>query len=354
MNKPIKIVADRDIPYLEGVLEPYARVEYLPGERIATGDVRDAEGLIVRTRTQCGEALLAGSAIRMIVTATIGYDHIDMDYCRAHGIEVSTAAGCNARAVLQWVGGVLRHLCLSGRIGEPGRVTLGVVGVGNVGSLVARYARLWGFQVLCCDPPRERELAAGNDRGLYVPQSFVALDELARDADVVTFHVPFTRQGADATLHMAGEAFFGMLRPGAVVVNSSRGEVVDTGALKRALTAARCDCVIDTWEHEPHIDREVLSAALLATTHIAGYSVQGKANGTAMSVRALAGRFGWPLAQWYPPQAGAQRPCDISWAQMCARLPEYLDLPALTAALKADPDGFEAMRNGYRYREEFF
>ncbi len=348
----VKIVADKDIPYLEGVLEPYAGVVYVPGAGIGPEEAAEADALVVRTRTRCDAALLEGSRVGMIATATIGYDHIDMEYCRAHGIGVATAAGCNARGVLQWFGAAMRTLRLSGRIGQPGEVAVGVVGVGNVGSLVARYASLWGFRTLCCDPFRA---AVAADDGMYRPAEFFSLEQVARQADVVTFHVPLSCAGPHPTAGMAGTEFFGMLRPGAVVLNSSRGEIADSAALLGAVASGRCGCVIDTWAGEPRIDPALLRVSLLATPHIAGYTLQGKAMGTAMSVRALARHFGWPLTDWYPPQAGdPSRAVDISWDEMCRRMPQHFDIEAQSAALKANPAAFESMRNQYAYRREFF
>ena len=150
----MKIVADSAIPFFQGVLEPWAEVRYLPGSRIAAEDVRDADALVIRTRTRCDERLLAGSRVRLIATATIGFDHIDTAWCAAHGIRVATAAGCNARGVLQWAGAVLAHLART-QGWKPAQRTLGIVGVGHVGSLIREYACLWGFRVVCCDPPRE-------------------------------------------------------------------------------------------------------------------------------------------------------------------------------------------------------
>ena len=186
----MKIVADNAIPFLKGVLEPYARVEYLPGKTIATADVRDADALIVRTRTRCDAALLEGSSVKLIATATIGFDHIDTAWCAAHGIRVATAAGCNARGVLQWAGAVLAHLART-QGWKPAQRTLGIVGVGHVGSLIREYACLWGFRVVCCDPPREEREHCG----------FLPLEEVARQADILTFHTPLDA----STRHMAGE-----------------------------------------------------------------------------------------------------------------------------------------------------
>ena len=329
------IVVDEAIPFLEGVLEPWADVRYLPGARIEVDDVRDAEALIVRTRTRCDARLLAGSRVRLIATATIGFDHIDTEWCAANGIRVATAAGCNARGVLQWVAAVL--VSLSQMQGwQPCQKTLGIVGVGHVGSLVKDYAESWGFRVLCCDPPREEREHAG----------FLPLEEVARQSDMLTFHVPLDA----STRHMADAALFRILKPGATVINSSRGEVVD-GA---ALLAAGFDCALDVWEHEPHPDPALLARALLATPHIAGYSEQGKAAASALSVRAVARAFGFPLEGWYPPAAAPSCPRPVAWPELCGSVVQAFDIAAQTRALKARPKDFERMRDHYAYRREYF
>lgn len=343
----MKIVVDDKIPYLQGVLEPYAEVIYRPGRAITAADVADADVLLVRTRTRCDGALLAGSRVRLVATATIGTDHIDQEWCARHGVEVVSAPGCNAAGVLQWVAAVLAETVGSAE-GNPATVTVGVVGVGHVGSLVARYARLWGFRVLCSDPPREAAEGLGEADG-YVP-----LERLAAESDVVTFHVPFTRQGQYPTCGLGGESFFRTLKRGALVLNASRGGVVDEAAWLAAIESGRCRAGVDTWDHEPAIDSRLLAAAQFATPHIAGYSLQGKANATAAVVRAVAQRFGLPLTAWYPSQV---RPLDrqmIGWREMCGRMRDYFDICSQTEALKAAPERFEQFRETYAFREEFF
>jgi len=331
----MKIIADEAIPFIRGVFEPYAEVRYLTGRAIAPRDVRDADALIVRTRTRCDAALLEGSRVRFIATATIGFDHIDLDCCRRRGIGVATAAGCNARGVLQWVAAVLHHL--SQRDGwQPHERTLGVVGAGHVGELVRSYAAAWGFRVLVCDPPRAaREGAEG----------FAPLEELARRSDLISFHTPL-----DATTRrMAGEAFLRQLKPGAVLLNSSRGEVVDG----EALLSSGHPFVLDVWEREPDIDRRLLSRAILATPHVAGYTAQGKANAAAMAVAAVARRFSLPLEGWFPAVAPSQ-PRPIGWDELGATIGAHYDIAAESEALKSRPERFEELRNGYAYRQEYF
>lgn len=331
----MKIVADNAIPFLKGVLEPFAEVSYLPGRAISPDDVREADALITRTRTRCDERLLAGSRVKMIATATIGFDHIDRAWCSRHGIEVATAAGCNARGVLQWVAAVLVHLART-QGWEPRERTLGIIGVGHVGSLVKSYAEAWGFRVLCCDPPREEHEHCG----------FLPLDAVAREADLMTFHTPLD----DSTRHMACERLFRMMKPGAVVINSSRGEVVNGEALLRS----GLKWVLDVWEHEPDLDPDLLAGALLATPHIAGYSRQGKANATALAVAALSRHFGLPLEGWYPPETTPCIPRPISWQELCRTIPRAYDIEAESRRLKQDRARFEALRDAYDYRSEYF
>ncbi len=322
------VVVDNAIPYIREVFKPWAEVRYR--DVIVREDIVDADAVMVRTRTRCDEVLLGGTRVKMVASATVGTDHIDTDYCRRAGIKVANAPGSNARGVLQWVAAVLAQASADGKL-------LGVVGVGHVGSLVAEYARKWGFEVLCCDPPR-------------AVQGFVSLDEIAVRADIITFHTPLTFEGPDATYHLADDNFFSKVKPGAMILNSSRGEVVDT----RALMNSGCDFCIDTWEHEPDIDREMLHRAFLATPHIAGYSIQGKANATAAAVRAIAKEFEMPLEGWYPAEMHPTVPQPIKWEELCATIYDYFDIAAETHTLKSAPEKFEQLRNNYRFREEYF
>ena len=241
---------------------------------------------------------------------------------------------CNARGVLQWVAAVLAHLSRT-QGWQPAARTLGIVGVGHVGSLVKAYAEAWGFRVLCCDPPREERERCG----------FLPLEEVAREADILTFHTPLD----DTTRRMADEALLRRLKPKAVVINSSRGEVVDGDALLRSGRPY----ILDVWEHEPDIDRRLLAGAILATPHIAGYSAQGKANATAMAVGAVARRFALPLEGWYPAVAPSH-PRPIGWDELAATIGARYDIAAESDTLKRHPERFEALRNGYSYREEYF
>lgn len=331
----LKFLIDSAIPYISGVLEPYGEVKYLPGTEFSAEDVKEADALIIRTRTRCNASLLEGSRVRLIATATIGYDHIDLEWCKAQGIKVVTAAGCNAAGVLQWVSAVLAIAAESGGW-RPEEKTLGIVGVGNVGSLVERYAREWGFRVLCCDPPR-KERESGD---------FIPLEELLQQSDIVTLHTPL-----DATTrHLINSDTLSLLRSDALLINASRGEVADTATL----LAAPQRLFVDVWENEPNICRELLQKAVVTTPHIAGYSAQGKANASAMVVRALAEEFSLPLGEWYPENVSRVERKPISWERMCATIKNHCDLVAESNDLRQNPNDFEYLRNNYAYREEYF
>lgn len=331
----MKVLVDKAIPFLQGVLEPFCEVEYLEGNHFTRSAVQSADALIIRTRTRCDRALLEGSRVQFIATATIGFDHIDLDYCRSHNITVSTSAGCNARGVLQWVAAAL--VMLAKREGfAPQERTLGVVGVGNVGKLVKAYAEHWGFRTICSDPPREEQEHLG----------FVSLEEVLQQADIVTMHTPLN----NTTRHLVNSENVKLLRSGAVLMNASRGECVATEATMRDdLTY-----ITDVWENEPNIDSCYLAKSLIATSHIAGYSAQGKANASAMAVQALARHFDLPLQEWRPLEVKAVTPKFISWQELCSTISRYCDLAVESAALQSDPEAFEQLRNNYNYREEYF
>ena len=331
----MKVIIDSAIPFIHGVLEPWAEVVYCSGAAINREVVRDANALIVRTRTRCNHELLDGSNVRFIATATIGRDHIDENYCREAGIEVASAAGCNARGVLQWVATALKHI-VSNDGKQPEDYTLGVVGVGNVGSLVVEYARHWGFKVLMCDPPRlERE---GGD--------FRPIEDIVRNADIITLHTPLDA----STHHLINERTIAMMRPNATIINASRGGVVDNLAV--ANSSHRY--AFDVWEDEPLLNASALSRAALATPHIAGYSEQGKANATAMSVNALSRFFNLPLTDWRPAEVTPTTPRLISWEEMCSTIDDYCPILEETRILKSSPELFESLRNNYNYRQEYF
>lgn len=332
---PPRIVIDRAIPFLEEALTPYAEVIACTGSAITAAEVRSADALVVRTRTRCDERLLAGSSVRLIITATIGSDHIDRSWCEAHGIRVVTAAGCNARGVLQWVAAVLA-LAARKEAFSPAERTLGVVGVGHVGSLVKAYAEAWGFRVLCCDPPREEREKLG----------FLPLEAVAEEADLLSFHTPLDT----TTFHLCDHRLIARMKPSAWILNAARGPVVD----QEALLAADHPFALDVWEGEPQLHPELLRRAEVATPHVAGYTAQGKANASAIAVAVLAEHFGWPIADWYPVEVTKPAPRPIAWEELLTTIDQYCDPAAESLTLKRHPEQFEALRDNYRYRLEYF
>lgn len=323
----MKVVVDHKIPYIKEAIERIAdEVIYLPGTEFSKEAVKNADALIVRTRTRCNRELLEGSRVKFIATATIGYDHIDVEYCREAGIAWTNCPGCNAGSVEQYVHSVL--LLLQRKKGlDLENATLGIVGVGHVGSRVAQMAEKLGMRVLLNDPPRA-------DRG---EQGFVDLQTIAAECDVITFHTPLNRDGNYRTFHLADEDFLFGLKRCPYVINSSRGEVVDTASLLAALSAGKVrDAVIDTWEYEPFISHELVEVAFLATPHIAGYSADGKANATRMSLEALCRFFG----------------VEVDFIIVPAEGPKDYDPTRDSEWLKASPEKFEWFRGNYPVRRE--
>lgn len=331
----MRVVIDNAIPYIKGIIEPYCEVIYLPANEITADIAHNADALIIRTRTKCDERLLNGSSVKFIATATIGTDHIDLDYCTEHTIEVCSAPGCNARGVLQWIAAALHHIATTDSR-PPQSYTLGVVGVGNVGSLVSKYARHWGFNVMECDPPRQ-----AREGGEYYN-----IEEIATKCDIITLHTPLN----NTTYHLVNSKLISTMQPDAIIINASRGKVVDNSAV----ATSKHRYYFDVWEGEPNIEQQVLQGAELATPHIAGYSVQGKANATAMVVNAFARHFDLPLKDWYPEGIKRTTPRPISWNELCATISEHYDIKKESLSLKNSPQDFESLRNSYNYREEYF
>ena len=348
----MKIIIDDKIPYIKGALEPYAEVVYLPGKSTTPEMVKNADAIITRTRTKCNAELLEGSTVKMIATATIGYDHIDTAYCYKAGIEWTNAPGCNSWSVAQYIMAALHSLAESKNI-ELKRLTIGVIGAGNVGSKVARFCKIIGMKVLVNDPPRQRK--EGND-------GFCSLETIQQQADVITFHTPLTFDGMDKTFHLANQNFLNNCKKGIIFINSSRGEVMETLAINKAIDSGKIStAIIDCWENEPNIDLELLGKAFLATPHIAGYSKDGKANGTSMSIQAISKKFGLGIDNWQcknvelPPitsilingEGKTEQQILAEAILFTYRITEDSD------RLKNTPETFENQRGDYPVRREF-
>ena len=339
----MNIIVESNIPFIRGLLDNMASVRYLSPEEITPESMRDTDALITRTRTRCDEALLGGSRCSFIATATIGTDHIALDYCHSRGITVANAPGCNAPAVAQYVlASILTWLNDGTGIPERKWPTLAVVGVGHVGTIVARWAEGLGMRVLRVDPLRA--LAEGSDR-------FATLADAAREADIITFHTPPTRCGDFPTWHMADIAFFNALCRRPLIINSARGGVVDNAALVEALDRGIVDdAVIDCWEGEPAISSDLLQRTFIATPHIAGYSREGKIRATVMALRALTSHFNLPDVT---PSEGLDPALFAipDHPTVEAILASY-DPMADTVSLRGNPTAFESLRNHYNYRPE--
>lgn len=324
----MKIVVENRIPYIQGALEQEAHVVYLPAADITADAVRDADALLVRTRTRCDAALLQGSRVRFIGSATIGTDHIDLEWCRDHGITVCNAPGCNAPAVAQWVFAAIGHWMRHSGIATTHGLTLGIIGVGHVGSIVARWAQQLGFNVLLNDPPR----------GIGVP-----LDELLSRSDIVTVHTPLTRDGQWPTWHLLGGRELASMTRCRLLINAARGGIID----ETALLGWQGDLAIDCWEGEPMLNLDVLRRAIVATPHIAGYSIEGKQRGTAMMIEALNRHYDWHLP--VPHITAPARGADV--VTLDAIMASF-DPRRLTVQLQASPTQFESLRNTYPLRHE--
>lgn len=295
--------------------------------------VRDADAVVIRTRTRCNEELLGGSRVKLVATATIGMDQIDLDWCAKAGIDVRNAPGCNAPGVAQYVWSSLLREGF-----KPGRDKLGIVGCGNVGSIVKAWAERLGTEVLVNDPPKEAKDPDGN---------YTGLEELLRECDAVTLHTPLTRDGKWPSYHLISEKELALMRPGALLINAARGPVVSGDAVKAAVKEGRIRAVIDTWEGEPEIDAELLDLVDYGTFHIAGYSRQGKERATRMALEALEQKFGIEIDK--SGLAGAYTEPEGLCEESILR---SYDPGADMAPLREHPELFDTLRANYNYRDE--
>lgn len=341
----MKIVIDKAIPFINGVFEPYAETLYKNGPDIVRDDLLDADALITRSRTRCNAGLLDGTPVKIIATATIGTDHIDLPYCDANGIFCNTSSGSNAGGVMNYVFSALYGVAARKSILLSG-ATLGIVGGGNVGSRVAAMARTLGFRVLIYDPRNTTSSELGT----------VDLDTLLAESDIVSLHLKLT----DSTRGIADAAFFERMKFGAIFINTAHGDLIVEENLLEAVPKLGA-VVIDTWSGEPNINTDLVEAADIATPHIAGYSYQGKQQATMMSVRSVARFFGIEALYDFFPEA------DVTGLQAVkldfhaksqgeiASMMQY-NYPIFTDdfMFRINPSGFNVMRENYRLRREFY
>ena len=314
------IIIDKGIPFLDGVFGSDIEVLHLAPEDITADVVREADALFVRTRTRIDKELLAGSKVRFVATATIGFDHINQDYCREAGIHWVSCPGCNAQAVCDYV----EEAIFSIKSGESA-LTIGIVGYGHVGKLVAQMAERNGYRVLLSDPP----LGIG-----------MSLKELAPQCDVLTFHTPLTHEGKHATYHLCNADILPLCKHNTLIINAARGGVVDEQALMDNLKGenGKVQVVIDCWENEPQLNHELLELVDLASFHIAGYSIQGKMNASEMCLKAFCEFFSLPILSINKKAVPLQGDSEPGW------------LKRISDQLKTMPEHFEQLRKQYKLR----
>lgn len=348
----MKIIIDDKIPYIRGAFEKVAEVLYLPGSKTTPEVVKDADAIITRTRTICNENLLKDSSVKFIATATIGYDHIDTDYCENAGIQWTNAPGCNAESVNQYIASALFSWSLKNRTELAGK-NIGIVGVGQVGSRVAKTCETIGMKVLLNDPPRER---------IEGSSQFVSLKTIQDEADIITFHVPLNMTGEDATFHLCNAEFLAGLKKQPLLINSCRGEVFDTVEIKLSRKSGLISgLVIDCWENEPDLDLGLLYLVDYGTPHIAGYSKDGKANGTKMSVQAVSRFFNLGLDNWEPSGVEPPENCVFEidgnqrreYSILAEAILSTYNIETDDEALRKNPKDFEKQRGNYSVRREF-
>ncbi len=337
----MKIVVDDKIPFLREVLCKHFE-EVVFTDSITREKIRDADAIIVRTRTACNEKLLHNSNVKAIVTATIGTDHIDLNYCNQNNIATFNAKGCNASAVAQWVFASIRQIHNidaanhANNTNNHANKTIGIVGVGNVGTIVAAMASKLGLKTLLCDPPRQQQQMKLQGADIEGGTEFVELEYLLQNSDIVTLHVPLD----ETTRLFANEYFFNNLKPNATLLNASRGEVIDENALLKAINdKVVSHCALDVWANEPNINTTLLGRVNIATPHIAGYSARGKAMGSQMAVRALAKHLGINELEYWEPQG-----------VFVNEEPAAYDIKADDIALRLNPSRFEFLRSNYILR----
>lgn len=342
----MKIVIDESIPFVEGVFEPYAKVVYKEALLISHDDLLDTDALIIRTRTRCDEALLQGTSVKIIATATAATDNIDIDYCRRHGIFFKNASGCNAGGVSNYVFSALYGSAARKSIDLTG-ATIGIIGLGSVGQRVESMGRGLGFKILRNDPIKQ---------SIEWYTQFCSLDYLLEHSDIVTLHLPLT----ESTKGMADEEFFAKMKNGAFFINTAQGDIVVEDALMDAIPKLG-PVAIDSWSYEPWINTRLMNLVDIATPHIAGYSLQGKQIGSAMAVRSVARFLGISeLFEFFPRtnimeyQAVKLNVLDKSQGEIAAMIQYNYPIFTDDFMFRMNPTKFVELRTNYSYRREFY
>lgn len=353
MDSVMKILADQNMPLVEQYFSDFGEVERFDGRKLKPDQLIDVEVLLTRSVTNVTSELLAkANKLSFVGTATIGIDHIDTDLLQDKNIAFTSAPGCNAVAVAEYVISSLFALSQENARPLTGQ-TIGIVGVGSIGSCLAKKLKALNVKLLLCDPLKHAQ-------GLL--NEHVELDELLAQSDVVTFHVPLVKKGPYKTLHMIDKVRLNALKPGTTIINASRGDVIDNSALLDLMEAgADLDLVLDVWENEPNILTDLLAHVRYASVHIAGHTLEGKARGTQMLYQKL---------------------CELKGVEASKSLTDFLPVPAITQVAIAESfteqdiarlvhtiydvrrddgillrhlesDGFDSLRKNYPVRREF-
>ncbi len=347
------------MPFAQEAFSTIGETSAVEGRTITPSDVKDCEILAVRSTRKIDAELLEGSRVRFVGTATIGTDHLDIDYFNRRGIHWCSAAGCNANSVSEYIATALLYLANRHNITLRGK-TMGVIGVGNVGSKVVQKAKALGMRVLQNDPPRQRLENNQNS-------DFCDLDTLLAQSDIVTLHVPITKDGTDPTFHLADKKFFNKMRSGTIFMNAARGAVVNSDDLIEAIDSGQiAHTVLDTWEGEPVIREDLLRRVDIATPHIAGHSFEGKVTGTVMvyqeACRFLGLEPSWSVEPLLPPPVVPEiflepskyaSPEFIIWSAVTQVYDIIADDTALRAETADRKQLFDELRKKYPIRREF-
>lgn len=349
----MKIAVDRNMPLGREAFSTLGDVAIIDGRTLQTDDILDTRILAIRSTTKVNEHLLKGTSVAFVGTATIGTDHMDIPYLEKQAITWMYSPGCNAQSVAEYITAALLQLAVTYNQPLQGQ-TIGIIGVGNVGTKVAQQAKALGMHVMLCDPPRARTEG---------PEAFCDCDTLLEQADFVTMHVPLEKGGPDPTFHLANKNFFARMKPGAFFINAARGAIVETKALIDAIDASRITAaVIDTWEGEPKIARELLERVAIGTPHIAGHSFEGKANGTLMVYEAachfLKAPPSFDAQRFMPTPTLPETALPIAsnaQHQLHLLVKQVYDIMRDDAALRkaGQETDFDSLRRNYPIRREF-
>ena len=352
----MKILVDENIPQAKEAFSKFGEVKLAHGRQITNEMLLDTDALIVRSITNVNEKLLHNTQVRFVGTATIGTDHIDKEYLKTKNIFFADAAGCNSFSVAEYVITAITNIFNTNNEAFLGK-RIGIVGYGNIGTKVTRFAKALGFETIINDPPLERK---------YGKENFSSLND-ALDCDIITFHVPLNKTGIDKTYHLLNEENIHLIKSGSLIINTSRGPVVNNSVLKKRLLEKKdINVVLDVWENEPNIDKELLQLTDIGTAHIAGYSLEGKLNGTFFVYEKLC-KYLERNCEWTPDYPDIKKNIiDISPSSEIEKIlfeatRKIYDISNDSSQLKILPNGdvvnpdkyFDQLRKNYHVRREF-